>query len=186
MENLIITLSVPIVSMLACLRLGSVLVCQHGWLGDAQVTAEEALLNFNMAPIYTSFLQTILDSQKVAPAATAGDVAPVVPTSEKLLTSSTSSSSADRGSGIADISWTAAYPLITRWMLKFHDDKRLAAKHYPHLVEYISDLLNHTTQGSDGLVSCSAVRCGARLFFLLKKCSLFVILPWLSNVTVTV
>lgn len=108
---------------------------KHGWLGDAQVTAEEAFLNFDMALIYTSFLNTIRDSQEIS-GKRKGDVQGVVPTRGFLKETS-------GPDGIVDISWTAAYPLITRWMLKFHGDERVVADHYPSLVTYIDNLLLH-------------------------------------------
>jgi alpha-L-rhamnosidase len=30
---------------------------KHGWLGDAQVTAEEAMFNFDMAAVYTEYVR---------------------------------------------------------------------------------------------------------------------------------
>lgn len=36
---------------------------KHGWLGDAQVTAEEALYNYDMGSVYTHFTQLIGQSQ---------------------------------------------------------------------------------------------------------------------------
>ena len=111
---------------------------RHGWLGDAVTTAEEAMLNFDMASIYTYYLDTILDSQRAD-----GDVPPAVPI--KDFTSSLQSN--PRGSS-TDISWSAAYPLITRWMLKFYGDVRIVHKHYGSLKRYTDGLLARAAKSS--------------------------------------
>ena len=36
---------------------------RQGWMGDAQVTAEEAMMNFDMAAFYTNFVRDIRDAQ---------------------------------------------------------------------------------------------------------------------------
>ena len=36
---------------------------RQGWMGDAQATAEEAMMNFDMAAFYTNFIRDIRDAQ---------------------------------------------------------------------------------------------------------------------------
>merc|ERR1719397_1153438 len=115
---------------------------KHGWLGDAQVTAEEAMYNFDMAPIYTEFLKTIQDGQAGASTSFPGDVPPVCPVKN------THSMGAPQ---YHDISWTAAYPLITRWMLKYYGDTRVVTRHFDSLVDFVDGLLAHANASVGGL-----------------------------------
>jgi alpha-L-rhamnosidase len=118
---------------------------KHGWLGDAVTTAEEAMLNFDMASVYTYYLDTIRDSQRPD-----GDEPPAVPIKDfprpnggdELQRSTTSTRPS------SDISWTVAYPLITRWMLKFYNDSRVVKKHYAALKRYTDGLLARAAQSS--------------------------------------
>eukprot|EP00750_Incisomonas_marina_P022045 INCI4830.2.p1 GENE.INCI4830.2~~INCI4830.2.p1 ORF type:complete len:1072 (-),score=158.19 INCI4830.2:421-3636(-) len=119
---------------------------KHGWLGDAQVTAEEAMLNFDMASVYTSFLETIRNNQQTAPSKRKGDVPGVVPTPG--LGAGWGSGLEAGPDGITDISWSAAYPLITRWMLQFYGDERVVADHYPNLVRFMDNLHTHAQANS--------------------------------------
>lgn len=119
---------------------------KHGWLGDAQVTAEEALFNFDMAQIYTNYLQMIEDDQQPAGAKHPGDLLGVVPSKHKALESSSESAS-----GMTDISWSAAYPLIARWVLRYYGDVRPAARHWKSMKIFVDQLTeyasSHCTQG---------------------------------------
>jgi len=110
---------------------------KHGWLGDAQVTAEEAIYNFNMAPIYTEFLNTIQDGQDPKSASTPGDVPAVCPIGGLKVQPSYSSNAAK----YHDISWTAAYPLIARWMLKYYGDTRVVTRHFDSLMQFVDGVL---------------------------------------------
>jgi alpha-L-rhamnosidase len=65
---------------------------KHGWLGDAQVTAEEAMLNFHMAAIYTEYLVELQDAQ-VTSGKRAGDVPGVCPVKGTVNTDMTDGSS---------------------------------------------------------------------------------------------
>jgi hypothetical protein len=85
------------------------------------------MLNFRMAPVYTEFLNELHDSQALPPSKRAGDVAGVCPISEKLGISERSGVGTGPD-GITDISWSAAYPLITSWMLKVN---RRVYSHHP-------------------------------------------------------
>lgn len=50
-------------------------VCRPGWLGDALDASEQAIYNFDMAPVYEAYFQTIEDNQDPA----TGDLPAVVP-----------------------------------------------------------------------------------------------------------
>jgi alpha-L-rhamnosidase len=78
---------------------------KHGWLGDAQVTAEEAMYNLWTPTVYELFLNMIRDQQLPTGDAYAGFVPGVVPGTVQKP---------------GDLSWTAAYPLVARWLLLYH------------------------------------------------------------------
>lgn len=127
---------------------------KHGWLGDAASTAEEAMFNFEMQGVFEEFLLTIRDNQNAA-----GDVPGVVPgttvppparaglrTGQQAYAVGTESFAMvtrvtnSRGKK-TDISWSAAYPLITAWLLKHYNNKRVVERHWPALVEFMDGLL---------------------------------------------
>ena len=63
-------------------------------------------------------------------------------------TAAAASAAADRGmrspgppGATTDISWTVAYPLTVRWMLKFYGDTRVVKTHYAPLKRYTDGLL---------------------------------------------
>jgi len=70
---------------------------RKGWMGDAALTSEEALFNFDMPAFYQSFLLNIQDAQGAD-----GSVPDTVP-----LTF---------GSQEGDPSWGSAYPTIVERM----------------------------------------------------------------------
>jgi hypothetical protein len=129
------------------------------------------MFNFDMAAVYTLFLDTIRDGQSPSSSKKAGDVPGVVPgssvggasvTEEEEVKEVEEEQEEDNAAGvgvgtgpdgITDISWSAAYPLITRWMLTYYEDSRVVADHYPNLVAFVDDLLAHAnTTASQGLV----------------------------------
>lgn len=124
---------------------------KHGWLGDAQVTAEEAMFNFDMAQIYTNFLQMIEDDQESSKHK--GDVPGVVPSNrDPHLTSDRDllhTSNRDP-SGITDISWSAAYPLIARWVLRYYGDLRLVARHWKSMKAFVDQLTGYASSHCTG------------------------------------
>lgn len=108
---------------------------KHGWLGDAQVTAEEAMFNFDTRALHAQFLRTIRDNQ-----AASGDVPGVVP-SNAPGNITTARLEANR---ITDISWSAAFPLITNWLYQYYGDLDIVEEMYPALENFVNML---TTQG---------------------------------------
>ncbi|MBZ5562838.1 MAG: family 78 glycoside hydrolase catalytic domain, partial [Acidobacteriia bacterium] len=94
---------------------------RQGWMGDAQVTAEEAMLNFDMAAFYTNFLRDIQDAQQ-----TTGEVPDTVP---HIF-----------GQYPADPAWGTAYPLIAWYMYEQYGDRRIMEEHYDSLKKYVESL----------------------------------------------
>jgi alpha-L-rhamnosidase len=94
---------------------------RQGWMGDAQVTAEEAMLNFDMAAFYTNFIRDMRDVQ--GPDGTVTDTVPH-----------------RYGSRPADPAWGTAYPLITWYMYQQYGDRRILEENYDGLKKYVEFL----------------------------------------------
>jgi alpha-L-rhamnosidase len=92
-----------------------------GWMGDAQVTAEEAMLNFDMAAFYTNFVRDIRDAQKPD-----GEIPDTVPHGY--------------GQYPADPAWGTAYPLIAWTMWEQYGDRRILEENYEGLKKYVEFL----------------------------------------------
>jgi alpha-L-rhamnosidase len=92
-----------------------------GWMGDAQVTAEEAMLNFDMAAFYTNFVRDIRDVQGED-----GTITDTVP--HKY------------GRRPADPAWGTAYPLICWYMYQQYGDRRILEENYEGLKKYVEFL----------------------------------------------
>ncbi len=104
-----------------------------GWTGDAHVTAEEAMLNFDMAAFYTNFLRCIRDEQGED-----GGVADTVPHKG--------------GRRPGDPAWGAAYPLICWYMYRQYGDRRLLETHYDGVKAWVECL---RAQATDGILELS-------------------------------
>jgi alpha-L-rhamnosidase len=98
-----------------------------GWMGDAQGTAEEAIMNFDMAAFYTNFMRDIRDVQDEK-----GRITDTVPHIW--------------GSRPADPAWGTAYPLICWYMYRYYGDTRILEEHYDGLKKYL-DFLKSTAEG---------------------------------------
>jgi len=92
-----------------------------GWLGDAHVTAEEAMLNFDMAAFYTNFVRDIRDVQ--GPDGSLTDTVPH-----------------RYGSRPADPAWGTAYPLLCWYMYEQYGDRRILEENYEGLKKYVEFL----------------------------------------------
>lgn len=99
---------------------------RQGWMGDAQVTAEEAMLNFDMAAFYTNFIRDIRDAQKPD-----GEIPDTVPHRY--------------GSYPADPAWGTAYPLLAWHMWQQYGDRRILEENYDGLKEYVEFLRSRAT-----------------------------------------
>lgn len=99
-----------------------------GWMGDAQVTAEEAIMNFDMAAFYTNFLRNIRDAQ--------GEDGSITDTVPHIW-----------GSRPADPAWGTAYPLIAWYMYQYYGDRRILEEHYDGLKKYVEFLKSKAENG---------------------------------------
>ena len=102
-----------------------------GWMGDAHLSAETAILNFDMAAFYTNFLRDIRDSQ-----GSQGEVPNIVPYVTRF-----------NRSRVGDPSWGLAYPLIAEYMYENYGDKRILAEHYDGLKAWAEFLHRHAPGG---------------------------------------
>lgn len=92
-----------------------------GWMGDAHVTAEMAMLNFDTAAVYTNFLRNIRDIQGED-----GTVTDTVP--HKY------------GSRPADPAWGTAYPLLVWYLYEQKGDRRILEDYYEGVKQYVEYL----------------------------------------------
>jgi len=99
---------------------------RQGWMGDAQITAEEAMMNFDMAAFYTNFLRDMRDAQDPD-----GSVPPTVPHKYGPLH--------------ADLGWQSAYPIITWYMWTHYADRRALEENEPGIKRYV-EYLQHNAK----------------------------------------
>ncbi len=104
-----------------------------GWMGDAQGTAEEAIMNFDMAAFYTNFVRDIRDVQD--------DQGRITDTVPHIW-----------GSRPADPAWGTAYPLLCWYMYEYYGDTRVLEEQYEGLRKYVEFL---RTKAENGLLKYS-------------------------------
>jgi alpha-L-rhamnosidase len=85
---------------------------RRGWLGDAQLSAEFTIHNFDMAASYTKFLRDINDTQLFVATENKGDGA--VPDCVPWY---------HHGGLPSDPAWGVAYTLLTYWMYHYYGTK---------------------------------------------------------------
>jgi alpha-L-rhamnosidase len=105
-----------------------------GWMGDAQGTAEEAMMNFDMAAFYTNFVRDIRDEQD--------DQGRITDTVPHIW-----------GGRPADPAWGTAYPLLCWYMFKYYGDTRILEENYDGLKRYVGFL---QSKAENGLVKFSS------------------------------
>ena len=92
-----------------------------GWMGDAHVSAEGVMLNFDVAAFYTNFVRDIHDVQDAD-----GTVTDTVPLRY--------------GSRPADPAWGTAYPLLCWYLYEQNGDRRILEENYAGLKKYVEFL----------------------------------------------
>jgi alpha-L-rhamnosidase len=95
---------------------------RQGWMGDAQVSAEGLLLNFDMAAFYSNFLRDMRD--ELGPDGTMTDTVPHL----------------THGRRPADPAWGTAFPLICWYTFQQTGDRRLLEENYDGLKKYVEFL----------------------------------------------
>jgi alpha-L-rhamnosidase len=102
---------------------------RQGWLGDAHLSAEEAILNFDMASFYTKYLEDIRLAQKED-----GSLPDVVPPYLERLYP-------------ADPAWGIAYLELARLVHFYYGDTTVILKHYAGMKKYV-DFLAKNAEGN--------------------------------------
>ena len=95
---------------------------RHGWLGDAHLSAEEAIFNFDMSAFYSKYLEDIRLAQRDD-----GSLPDVVPPYLPNLYP-------------ADPAWGSAYATLAWLMYQYYGDKRVLERHFPALKKYVQFL----------------------------------------------
>jgi alpha-L-rhamnosidase len=94
---------------------------RKGWMGDAGLTVDEALFNFDLAPFYHNFLQLIADDQ-----APNGGVSDTVPHTY--------------GANPSDPNWGTAFPTIAWTLYEHYGDIKPIQKHLANITAYVEQL----------------------------------------------
>ena len=107
---------------------------KHWWLGDAQVTAEEAMYNLFTPGVYELFASEMRASQVINTSSPyRGFIRGVVPADVEGPPKPHHDNSLLPG----DISWTAAYPLTVNWMLLYYGDRAAVREHWEPLKAFV-------------------------------------------------
>jgi len=99
---------------------------RRGWLGDAALSVDEALYNFDLIKFYENYLNLIVDEQSMD-----GDVPERVPD----------------GGYTGDSNWGTALPTITWQLYRHYNDSQILEKYYRPIrtyVEYLQSDYNKT------------------------------------------
>ncbi|HPU43948.1 MAG TPA: family 78 glycoside hydrolase catalytic domain [Dictyoglomaceae bacterium] len=89
-----------------------------GWMGDAQLSAEEAVFNFDMIGFYKKYLNDIKDAQKED-----GSLSDVIPPYWSLYP--------------GDPAWSSAYITIAWYLYKHYGDETILEDHYEGFKKYL-------------------------------------------------
>ena len=98
-----------------------------GWIGDAHVTAEEAMYNFDMALIYKKWLDDIRSTQNPEN----GDIPYISP---RPFTD-----------GFGTPAWSSGYHLIVWYLYQYYGDESILSAHLDAMCRYV-DYLSSTAQ----------------------------------------
>eukprot|EP01088_Endostelium_zonatum_P008986 TRINITY_DN2217_c0_g1_i1.p1 TRINITY_DN2217_c0_g1~~TRINITY_DN2217_c0_g1_i1.p1 ORF type:complete len:1125 (-),score=235.96 TRINITY_DN2217_c0_g1_i1:25-3231(-) len=114
---------------------------RRGWLGDAQLSAETTIHNWDMAAAYTKFIQDIRDSQEFLYSRGHGAVPDCVPYY-------------NHGGLPSDPAWGTAYTLLYNWMYHYYGDQRILSEFYNGVQQYVESLIRQS-DASTGLLLTS-------------------------------
>jgi alpha-L-rhamnosidase len=96
---------------------------RQGWMGDAQLATEEAILNFDMAQFFTKYLRDIRECQRED-----GSISDVVPPYWKLYP--------------ADPAWGSAFVTIAWHLYWYYNDLRVLEENYDAMKNYVDFLIS--------------------------------------------
>lgn len=92
---------------------------RRGWMGDAALSVDEALYNFDLIKFYLNYLNLIVDMQLED-----GSVPDIVP----------------GGNYPADPNWGTAFPTITWQLYRHYGDADILREYYDHVRAYVESL----------------------------------------------
>ena len=98
---------------------------RFGWMGDAQLSAEEAIYNFDMNLFYENYLQEIKLSQKED-----GSIPDVVPAYIKIYP--------------ADPAWGSAYITLAWYLYEYYKNEQVLKDHFDSMKKYVEFLKNNS------------------------------------------
>jgi alpha-L-rhamnosidase len=116
---------------------------RRGWTGDAQLSAEFTIHNFDMAAIYTKWMRDMRDTQLQLNVTRKSNGA--LPDCVPFY---------NHGGLPGDPAWTIAYPLITYWIHVYYDDVRIVAEHYEGIKAHL-DNTRSLVENKTGLLTFS-------------------------------
>ena len=93
-----------------------------GWMGDAHVTAEEAIDNFNMPLFYQKWLNDVKEGQDIK----TGDLPYIAPRPFYENQS--------------DVAWSSGYHIMVWYFYREYGDKQFLEKHYDSMKRYVDFL----------------------------------------------
>ncbi len=99
-----------------------------GWMGDAQLTAEEAMFNFNMAGFYTKYCGDMREARLED-----GSVPDIVPPFWSLYP--------------ADPAWGTACVTVPWYLYLFYGDRRILEQNYEMMSGWVDFLAGKTREG---------------------------------------
>lgn len=98
---------------------------RFGWMGDAQLSIEEAIYNFDVNLFYENYLKDIKLSQRDV-----GSIPDVVPAYIKLYP--------------ADPAWGSAYVTIAWYIYKYYKNEKVLSEHWESMRKYIDFLIKNS------------------------------------------
>ncbi len=93
-----------------------------GWIGDAHVTAEEAIYNFDMNQFYIKWLNDIKSNQNPVD----GDIPYIAP--RPFM------------DGVGTPAWSSGYHLIVWYLYQYYGDVNVLAEHFDAMKKYVDHL----------------------------------------------
>jgi alpha-L-rhamnosidase len=113
---------------------------RRGWLGDAQLSCQTTISNFDMGAFYTKWMRDIRDSQEFYKTGEIPDCVPFY----------------GHGGLPADPAWSAAYPLITSWVADYYDDDRIITAQYDGIKAYMDSQIGQLSKGVLTFARCES------------------------------
>lgn len=95
-----------------------------GWMADAHLYSESAMMNYDMPAFYSNFVRNIRDNQETHPDGSVSDTVP----HERFV------------SGPADPAWGSAYPLFVWYIYERYGDRRLLEENFEGIRKWADSL----------------------------------------------